>query len=262
MNPAFLIVLNVFLWALWPANPPQTTPLSHHGVHQLLAGRTLLHKGAIGPIDPSWQKYDPPPTNFTNADGTVCGAGGDDHDKTTYLHKNRSDKAEDYNDSYHHVEIADVRALPDFPNEHTRYFDGFKEQGDKDQVLRYEGIPLEVEAYMVDNLRDERGEATNCGSSAPADVDWHLVIAEQGQTDADSVFAEITPRVRATHPNWQKADFRKGAHLRIDGWLMYDPDHRNQMTEQKRATLWEVHPIMKVWKQQADGSWLDLDQEH
>ena len=45
--------------------------------------------------------------------------------------------------------------------------------------------------------------------------------------------------------------------VRVSGWLMFDPEHRNQLGTY-RSTLWEIHPITKleVW----DGSaWVALD---
>jgi len=99
-------------------------------------------------------------------------------------------------------------------------------------------------------LRSEHAEATNCGSNAASDVDWHLVVGENGQAIPKSVFVEVTPRVRHSHVHWKKTDFKSGAHLKIHGWLMYDADHKDQMTTHKRGTLWEVHPIMKIWKKQ------------
>jgi len=212
-------------------------------------------------ISTGWKKYDPQVTQFTNANDMVCNDGGDDNDRTTYRYKDRTDTAGDHQDSYHPVSLAAMRVLPKFKDEHTKFFDRFTPT-DKETVMKYEGTPVEVDAFLVANLRTEAGEATNCGSSAPTDVDWHLVLAESGQPVSKSVFAEITPRLRASHSNWKKKDFKTGAHLKIEGWLMYDPDHQDQMTEKKRSTLWEVHPITKIWKAQADGSWLDLDAAH
>lgn len=213
-------------------------------------------------IPDSWTKYDPQVTHFTNADGTVCADGGDDNDRTTYRYKDRTDTAAEHNDSYHPVTPAAMRSLPYFPNEHTKYFDKFTAPADRAAVLKYQGSPVELDAYMLDDLRPEHAEATNCGSNAASDVDWHLVVGEKNQAIAKSVFVEITPRVRRSHARWKKNDFRNGVHLKIDGWLMYDPDHKDQITTHKRGTLWEVHPVVKVWKAQPDGSWLDLDALH
>ena len=213
-------------------------------------------------ISPNWTKYDPQITHFTNANGTICNDGGDDHDRTTYRYKDRTDIAADHQDSYHRVSAGALRALPYFASEHTKYLDSFTLSADRDEVMKYQGIPVELDAYMLDDLRSEHAEGTNCSSDATTDVDWHLVMGEHDQAIAMSIFAEITPRVRQTHTHWRKADFKNGVHLKIDGWLMYDPDHKDQITTHKRGTLWEVHPIMKVWKRQPNGSWLDLDQAH
>jgi hypothetical protein len=213
-------------------------------------------------IPGSWKKYNPQVSHFTNADGTVCADGGDIHDRTTYRYKDRTDTAADHRDSYHLITPAAIRALPYFSNEPTRYLDGFIVAADRDAVMKYQGAPVELDAYMLDDLRPEHAEATNCGSNAASDVDWHLVVGEKGQAIAKSVFVEITARLRRTHSHWKKTDFRKGAHLKIYGWLMYGPDHKDQMTTHKRGTLWEVHPIVKVWKVQPNGSWADLDDPH
>jgi hypothetical protein len=93
---------------------------------------------------------------------------------------------------------------------------------------------------------------------SPRMFDWHLVMAEKGADPSQSVFVEITPRVRPSHPKWTKSDFKQETHLRVQGWLMYDPDHKDQMTSKKRATLWEVHPVVKLWKE-VNGKWVDLD---
>lgn len=223
---------------------------------------TLAPTAAVSVIPDSWKKYEPQVTHFTNANGTVCADGGDDNDRTTYRYKDRTDTAADHNDSYHVVTPAAIRALPYFSNEHTRYLDGFTVAADRTAVMKYQGAPVELDAYMLDDLRPEHAEATNCSSNAVGDVDWHLVVGEKNQVIAKSVFVEITPRVRRAHAHWKKTDFRNGVHLKIDGWLMYDPDHKDQMTTHKRGTLWEVHPIVKIWKAQQDGSWIDLDGVH
>jgi hypothetical protein len=210
-------------------------------------------------VSPDWEKFDPAANTFTNANGKVCKDGGDDKDRTTYRYKDRVDTAEDHSVSYHTVSLAAVKALPYFANERTSALDGFKSPADKTEVFKYEGAPVELEGWLADDLRNEKGEATNCGSTAATDVDWHLVIAGKGEDPSKSVFVEITPRVRPHHPKWDKSNFTKGAHLRVQGWLMYDPDHKNQMTLHQRATLWEVHPVVRVWKE-VGGQWVDLDQ--
>jgi len=45
--------------------------------------------------------------------------------------------------------------------------------------------------------------------------------------------------------------------VRISGWLMLDPEHRNHLNKY-RGTLWEVHPITRIEVQQ-DSTWVLLD---
>ena len=72
---------------------------------------------------------------------------------------------------------------------------------------------------------------------------------------------ETTPRVRRSHPQWTAPRLRPwvdaAAQVRISGWLMLDPEHRNHLGRY-RGTLWEVHPItqIEVWQ---DTAWVSLD---
>jgi len=45
--------------------------------------------------------------------------------------------------------------------------------------------------------------------------------------------------------------------VRISGWLMLDPDHRNHLGT-FRSTLWELHPITK-FEVYTEGQFVDLD---
>jgi hypothetical protein len=72
---------------------------------------------------------------------------------------------------------------------------------------------------------------------------------------------ETTPPVRSKHPNW-RTDLlgqiaRKDQRVRVSGWLMLDPEHPDQVGK-TRATIWEVHPVMKI--EVFDGDrWADMD---
>ena len=75
------------------------------------------------------------------------------------------------------------------------------------------------------------------------------------------------------HPGWTLDKLRhatqQGDSVRISGWLMFDPEHYDQMyrydpantskSGKYRATLWEIHPItrLEVWR---SGRWVSLDQ--
>ncbi len=106
------------------------------------------------------------------------------------------------------------------------------------------------------------GESTNCHWTKGPQVDWHIALVKKpGQGEEDAVVVETTPRVRRSHPkwtiprldNWEHSD----APVRISGWLMIDPEHRNHLGTY-RSTLWEVHPITKI-EVFKDGQWVDLD---
>ena len=74
---------------------------------------------------------------------------------------------------------------------------------------------------------------------------------------------ETTPRVRQSHPKWTTTALgpwkNTDAPVRISGWLMLDPEHRNHLGRY-RSTLWEIHPITKI-EVFTNGKWVDLDQK-
>ncbi len=52
---------------------------------------------------------------------------------------------------------------------------------------------------------------------------------------------------------WLDAD----APVRISGWILFDPEHRNHMGKYRKS-MWKIHPIAKieVWK---DDKWVNLN---
>jgi hypothetical protein len=106
------------------------------------------------------------------------------------------------------------------------------------------------------------GEGTNCHLNAPSDTDTHMALVEGvGDAEKSSVVIEFTPRFLKAHPNWKKSALTPWINsdnpVRISGWLMLDPDHRNHLNR-FRSTLWEIHPItrIEVWK---ENQWVDVD---
>jgi hypothetical protein len=67
--------------------------------------------------------------------------------------------------------------------------------------------------------------------------------------------------VRAKHANWRTDVLgqiaKKDVRVRVSGWLMLDPEHPDQVGK-TRATIWEIHPVMRVDVQQ-NGKWVALD---
>ena len=121
-----------------------------------------------------------------------------------------------------------------------------------------EGTPVIVTSILK-RVKQEGAESCNCNLDVEdVTTDLHLVLVSV-KTDAEekSVTAEITPRMRkASHPNWVFPNVKplEGKFIRLTGWLMLDTKHIPQSHRQpnerrnqplKRATNWEVHPIIK-----------------
>src|ERR1051326_1245775 len=93
-------------------------------------------------------------------------------------------------------------------------------------------------------------------------IDYHVpFVKNPGAAEKDSIFVEVTPRIRADHHFWDDKTIKRRANeqkrVRISGWLMFDPYHKNHLGKY-RATLWEIHPIMEI-EVQHGGQWLPLD---
>jgi hypothetical protein len=209
-------------------------------------------------IDSTWEKPAPNTTSFTSpSTGVTCDSDGEAGDSATNVLKNRTNVPS----AYHPVSFRAIADLP-FPRtpEHRHDWTGPQ----RDSVVPYEGVAVTVVGYAV-ALRVQTsgsGESTNCHMHKSAEVDWHIALVESpGDGEEKAMVVETTPRVRRTHPQWTKARFTPWVDsanpVRVSGWLMFDPEHRNQLGRY-RSTLWEVHPITKleVW----DGTaWVPLD---
>src|SRR2546428_526467 len=121
-------------------------------------------------------------------------------------------------------------------------------------------IAVQVVGYLL-GVKLEGREATNCGSDAPEERDFHVWLANSPDDDRlDAVVVEVTPRVRARHPSWSLTNLRRfvrqRSRVRISGWLMLDEGHPEQVGK-TRVTLWEIHPILRieVW---SAGRWREL----
>lgn len=207
-------------------------------------------------IDPTWLKPAPVVGTFTSpVQPLTCGPEGDGGDTGTNRLKNRTDIPA----TYHAVALAAIRDLPypattrqsrlDWPAESLAV------------VLQVEGAPVQAVGFLV-AVKPGSSEATNCHMTRASEVDWHMAITvEAGQGEEESVVVEPTPRVRVNHPKWTKGRLTPwldaNRPVRISGWLMFDPYHRNHLGT-FRKTLWEIHPItrIEVWQ---DNDWVDLD---
>jgi hypothetical protein len=115
-------------------------------------------------------------------------------------------------------------------------------------------------------------ESTNCGAEKHrGDVHvWITPRPKQNMTHA--LVAELTPRVREafgednskTQAAKLTAVAKRGLKVRVSGWLLFDEDHPEQLGDryqtdgkklrQRRATLWELHPVMRI-EIEDGGTW-------
>lgn len=255
-----------------PSNPPASPPANPLAV--------TTGGSAASSVDPSWQHV---PTNaadihWPDGDHALCEAGGEGGDAETNVWKNRTDEPA----SYHPVTWSTIATLP-FPRnskKHRGGANGFT-QAELDQLARYEGIPISIEAYLS-GVKEEipssrngvvgRGESTNCGQNTSPRVDWHMYLTEgPNQSHKLAIVVETTPRVRPAHAEWTIPGIQTlstaGTPVRISGWLMFDPEHYDQMWKYRgagdttgtkaRITLWEIHPITKI-EVKRNGQWVPM----
>jgi hypothetical protein len=220
---------------------------------------TMVGAAPAAAVDPSWLKPAPTSGSFTSPVRSVsCGPTGDGGDTATNRRKNRTDVPQSY-----HAAVFDAIADLEYPA--TRSTDRTSWPAESLALIeRYEGAAVQVVGYLV-ALKPQTsgsGESTNCHLTRSAEVDWHVaVVGKQGDGEGSAVVVEPTPRVRVNHPRWTVARLTpwldSANPVRISGWLMFDPAHRNHL-RRYRKTLWEIHPVTRVdvWY---EGSWVDLD---
>ena len=194
----------------------------------------------------------PKPTPVEASDATCANVGESQKkldDKTNLLKNRVRDGA------YTSVAFSDVMALPWQGMPVRRY-----EWSDADlmRTSAYEGAAISVTGYLVE-VKQEGKEATNCEKTGPAWLDWHMwlvaTLAEAENKDkSQAIVIEATPRVRKEFASrFDIAQLRKLAHdhtqVVVSGWLMLDPDHPSEALKAtpSRGTIWEIHPVMKVF---------------
>ena len=230
-----------------PSNPVPTQPPGSAG----------------GPISPDWPKPDPVDETFEGSEGP-CGGTGDGGDAATNARKNRTDPLP----QAHDVDWNTINSLP-YPAAPASRASWTKAQ--LAAIAPYEGVAVRTIGYLSHTVNVENtgsGESTNCHFHADGDVDWHIYL-QQNPTDGmdKAVIVETTPRIRSLH-HWDPAVLDKwvgssGKPVRITGFLMLDPEHRNQVG-QYRGTVWEIHPITNIevcnTTSCGDSDWVALDQ--
>lgn len=183
-----------------------------------------------------------------------CPPTGDGGDGQLNILKNRTDTAQ-----WNPVAISSILNLQ-WPRSIDMKKRASWSQADAAEIARSEGTPVQIEGWLA-GAKQEGPESPNC--HAADDVDNHLWVVDNPSKDrSNAVVAEITPRIRATHPGWA---FERVSPLvdgrtkvRISGWLLMDQEHPDQVGK-TRGTIWEIHPIMN-FEVQRGNSWISLDQ--
>ncbi|MCU7495066.1 MAG: hypothetical protein HF314_03945 [Ignavibacteria bacterium] len=129
------------------------------------------------------------------------------------------------------------------------------------EIGKYEGIPVAVEGYLF-GAKQSGPESCNCHGADKEFRDYHVwLVKTQGDDRTKSIVTEVTPSLREKHPNWELKNLNKIARqkqkVRISGWLMFDPEHPDQINK-TRGTIWEIHPIMMI-EVEEDGKWVNID---
>lgn len=212
-------------------------------------------------ISPDWPKPDPVDGDFEGVEGT-CGPTGDGGDSATNARKNRTDVPTEVHDVPWSA-IASL-AYPSAPPSRAEWT--------TDQLASikpFEGVAIRTTGFLTHRTNVEStgsGESTNCHLHADPDVDWHIYLQESPSESMDrAVIVETTPRVRKVH-DWNVTVLDKsvgsGHPIRVTGFLMLDPEHRNQVGKY-RGTVWEIHPITNIEvcaaTSCAEDDWVPLD---
>lgn len=135
--------------------------------------------------------------------------------------------------------------------------------GDAGQIAAIEGTAATIEGFIVDVIAEKNGagESSNCHSVADGRYDFHIFVADDKTKGKDeAMVVEMTPRWQSINKSWGAnilAAKKEKPRVRVTGWLMFDEEHIN-MVGTARGTVWELHPVTKIEKQAANGSFAPL----
>jgi hypothetical protein len=187
-----------------------------------------------------------------------CLPEGDGGDSLLNQTKNRVDEG-----NYQQTAFDSVAALPWPKDVEGKPRDQWA-QATKDDIGRWEGLPLLVEGYLI-KAQENDPEAQNCHSNDYKT--WQLWFLGSPGTANDlskALIAGVTPRVRANHTGWTldklTALAASGAKIRISGWLMLNQQHPEDVGK-TRLSLWELHPAMQIAVSK-NNQWVNLDDYH
>jgi hypothetical protein len=141
----------------------------------------------------------------------------------------QSDKGE----SKENVALKNRRATPkskDIDNSVT--LDGLLSKGEADGWSNARAAV--VDGYVIQLERE-------------ADGDHHIMLATNaGETDTRKwVIVEVTPAWGKRLASLSKGNLNTlhGKHIRVTGWLYYEPDNASR---DPRGTRWEIHPVTSI----------------
>ncbi|MGE5431501.1 MAG: hypothetical protein ACM3QX_10525 [Syntrophomonadaceae bacterium] len=184
-----------------------------------------------------------------------CPPEGDGGDPDLNRNKNRIDEG-----SYIPVEFDAILNLK-WPKSTERRDHKNWSSDDRREIEKYEGIPVSVEGYLF-GAKQSGPESCNCHGADKEFRDYHVwLVKNEGDDRTGSIVTEVTPSLRANHPNWDLKNLNKIARsrqkVRVSGWIMFDPEHPDQVGK-TRGTIWEIHPIMRIEVNQ-NGKWVNID---
>jgi len=167
-----------------------------------------------------------------------CGGG----DPKLNVKKNRTDAPAETPESWTFDEILHLEA--ERPSQ-------WSEGQDRTEVEELgEDTPIMLSGYLL-GAHAGGAETCNCKLSGAENNDIHINIV-QNRTDkiTDSIVTEMTPRTRASHSGWDRAQDvfdqltanGRRPYVRVTGYLLFDSEHVSR-SGGPRATIWEVHPI-------------------
>lgn len=220
-------------------------------------GSAVLTTAVANQIDPAWPKPTPTVGTFQSpVRPETCGPNGKSGSDTgTNRLKNRTDIPASYN-------AVTFDAIGDLPYPATRDKKRLTWPAESLAIItQFEGAAVQVVGYLV-AIKPQGAEATNCDLGRASESDRHVALVEsEGEGEKEAIVVETTPRIRINRPKWTVGrlnDWLDSPNpVRISGWLMFDPSHRNHLGT-FRKTLWEIHPItrIEVWH---EAAWVNLD---
>lgn len=185
-----------------------------------------------------------------------CPPEGDGGDPALNLLKNRTDEG-DYI-PVTHESIVNLK----WPNGVENRKRSRWTKADTEFVKRFEGTPVSLECY-IQSAKLMGPESCNCHGAESNMRDFHVwLVKNPGDKKANSIVSEVSPSIRASHKQWTTKALnylaKKAYKVRISGWMLMDPEHPEQIGR-TRATIWEIHPIMRI-EVKDEGRWVDLDE--